>query len=206
MNVYTEQLYGLGRKRTLRIADFCTEERKDAALNAVIIGINALNQVFGIGLERLCKLSTEWGNDIIKFYSDGGDGYKDYDSLEAAPAGDLICDIDAEFGDLSDRRRRIIRSYLDEERRNAQWNAAIIGTDTIRRVLKFGDARMQKLTAQWEADLRDFYQDRDIRADQLQELIEQIGFVYENGKLQSYKDPDGKVIKKATAERKMAED
>lgn len=54
-------LNDLSQKRQKEIWVLCTEERKDAALNAVKIGLKAMNQVHGYGLQRLCRLSVTWG-------------------------------------------------------------------------------------------------------------------------------------------------
>lgn len=200
-------LADLSPKRQLEIAEECTKERKDAALNAVVLGLKAMNHVHGYGLERLCRLSLAWGEAISSFYSAGGLLYRPYPEEGARHAGDILCNVDARFGDLSDRRRRLIASFLYEQRKDAQWNAAIIGYDTIRKELHFGKGRMGRLERQWEHDIRIFYEDRELYEPRLKVWIEEIGFIFEDGKLQSYRTgEDNHVIKKTVAERRMAED
>lgn len=82
----------------------------------------------------------------------------------------------------------------------------MVGIDTIRKQLHFGDGRLEPLLRQWDADIVNFYEDRDINESRLKAWIEEIGFVYEDGKLQSYKDNEGKMVRKQTAEKRMEED
>lgn len=194
----------LSPKRKEIIADICIKERADAALNAVVIGLKGMNQVHGYGLKRLCKLSVVWGDAISDFYRRGGTCYKDVPDTGMPEAGGLKCDIDREFADLSDRRKREIRTLLLNERKDAQWNAAHIGFDTIQSYLHFGQVRMEALAKQWEYDIRDYYQDRDINEARLKDWIEEVGFIFEDGRLQAYRlKENDKPVRKATVERKM---
>lgn len=206
----TDNLCGLSPKRQEKIADLCFIERQDAALNSVVLGLKSMNQVYGFGLKRLSNLSVSWGNDITAFYKAGGLLYHEYpeggvDALTGA--GNVLCDVDSIFRDLSPRRRREIWKFLYDQRKDAQFNAAMIGLDTIRRELHFGDSRMEHLTNQWEYDIRDFYQDREDQEPRLQEWIEEIGFIFENGHLQAYRcKQDDRVVRKRTAEKWFQED
>lgn len=202
----SEGLLDLAPKRQKEIAEICVLERKDAALNAVIIGLKAMNQVHGFGLQRLSRLSVAWGEEITRFYSAGGLLYKKYPESGVPDAGKIICNVDARFSDLSDRRRRAIAKFLFDQRMDAQWNASVIGIEVIRRELHFGESRMAQLARQWEYDIRDFYQDRDIQEPRLKQWIEEIGFIFEDGRLQSYRShEDGRYVRKSTAERWLSE-
>lgn len=201
-----EGLTDLSPKRQLEIADACTKERQDAALNAVMIGLKSMNHVHGYGLQRLSRLSIAWGEAISSFYGAGGLLYKPYPEEGAKHAGDIICNVDAKFADLSGRRRRLITKFLYEQRKDAQWNAAIIGYDTIQKELHFGESRMERLARQWEQDIRNFYEDREIYEPRLKVWIEEIGFIFEDGRLQSYRShEDGRYVRKSTAEKWQAE-
>lgn len=201
-----ESLCGLSPKRQKEIAEISFLERKDAALNAVVIGLKSLNHVYGFGLERLSRLSIAWGESINAFYKSGGLLYQDYPPDGIADAGAVLCNVDARFPDLSDRRRREIVKYLFDQRKEAQWNAAIIGLDTIRKELHFGSSRVEHLTQQWEYDIRDFYQDRDIQEPRLKAWIEEIGFIFENDKLQVYRNHEnGRAVRKRTFEKHFSE-
>lgn len=198
-------LNDLSQKRQKEIWVLCTEERKDAALNAVKIGLKAMNQVHGYGLQRLCRLSVTWGGEITKFYSEGGERFVPYPEGGPADAGAVKCDIDGIFGDLSERRRRQIRKFFLENRVDAQWNAAQIGFSAIKHSEHFGESRMEQLAKQWEFDIRDFYQDRDIQEPRLKAWIEDIGFIADGDKLQAYKTKeDDTPVRKRTAEKWMA--
>lgn len=194
----------LSQKRQDKIMELSIHERSDAALNAVLIGLKGMNQVHGYGLIRLSRLSVAWGDAIRRFYSDGGELFRDYPVSGMPYAGSLQCDVDSIFADLSPRRRRGITRFLDAQRRDAQWNAALIGLDTVKTELHFGDQRMEQLMRQWDYDIRDFYQDRDINEPRLKEWIEDVGFIYENGRLQSYLMNGTKTVKKATMEKLLA--
>lgn len=198
-------LADLSRNRREQICRICVSERKDAALNIVVTGLKALNHVHGYGLRRLCRISSAWGGNISQFYAGGGVLYRPYPESGTADAGQLLCNVDAVFFDLSERRRREITRYLDEERRDAQWNAAMIGLDTIVAEEHFGENRTEQLTKQWEFDIRDFYQDRDIQEPRLKQWLEDIGFCFENDRLQVYKSKgDDLPVRKRTAEKRIA--
>lgn len=164
---FPDELLGLSMKRVDRILDMCVNERQDAALNAVVIGLKAMNHVHGYGLQRLSRLSNAWGDAITQFYRSGGTLYRPYPETGLVFAGDAIGNVDSEFFDLSDRKRRLITKYLVEQRMDAQWNAAWIGFDTIQAELHFGEIRMEQLAKQWECDIRHFYQEREINAPRL---------------------------------------
>lgn len=202
-----EPLEDLSPKRKAEISDICINERKDAALNAVVIGLKSMNHVHGYGLQRLSRLSILWGDEITRFYTSGGVRYRDCPASGLPDAGAVICNVDGRFSDLSDRRRRQILRLLDAQRRDAQWNAAMIGYETIRKELHFGDLRMEQLARQWEYDIRDFYQDRDINEPRLKTWIEDVGFIFEDGRLQAYRSKEGDaLVKKSTAERRMEQE
>lgn len=205
---FPDELLGLSMKRIEKITDMAADERQDAALNAVVIGLKSMNHVHGYGLQRLARLSVAWGNAISSFYgTEGGLLYKPYPEEGPKYAGAPISNVDAVFSDLSDRRRREITKYLTNQRMDAQWNAAIIGYCTIQKELHFGENRMERLSSQWEQDIRNFYEDRDIYEPRLKAWIEEIGFIFEDGRLQSYRTgEDNRIIKKSVAERRMAED
>lgn len=204
---FPDELLGLSMKRVEKILDLCVKERQDAALNVVVIGLKAMNHVHGYGLQRLSRLSNAWGDAIANFYRAGGSLYKPYPKAGLTHAGDPIADVNAEFFDLSDRKRRLITKYLVDQRRDAQWNAALIGYDTIQSELHFGESRMEQLTKQWESDIRCFYGDRDINEPRLKEWIEDVGFIFENGHLQSYRlKENNQIVKKSTMEKWLAED
>lgn len=200
-----ENLCGLSPKRQKEIAKIALRERSDAALNAVVIGLKSMNHVHGFGLNRLSKLSVVWEKGIMDFYTHGGVLYKEFPADGIEGAGDVLCHVDDRFQDLSPRRRMDIYSYLRGQRMEAQWNAALIGLDTIRKELHFGEQRAEGLTRQWEYDIRDFYQDRDVQEVRLRDWIEEIGFVFEDGKLQVYKTEGDALVRKRTAERRLAE-
>lgn len=202
-----EEFRSLGRKKQDMLFRITVEERKDAALNGVVIGLKALNHVHGVGLERLAKLSNVWGNDIVRWYTDSSeDHYMGWsDSVESAGAPQT--NVDEVFFDLSDSMRRKISRFLEMERKDAQWNACMVGEASIRRFLHFGDKRIEQLTDQWGYDIRDFYQDREINEPRLKEWIEDIGFIFEDGKLQCYMTKDGqRHVRKRTYEKYMEED
>lgn len=200
-----EEFNSLSPARRRKLFNICTIERQDAALNGVIIGLKCLNQINGMGLDRLANLSTVWGQDITNWYSNKDNEHWEGWSPETVdPAGPLIADVEKEFFDLSDRKRRKIREYLDEERKDSQWNACSIGIATMRKELHFGDVRIGRLVKQWQRDIVDFYEDRDINEPRLQAWIEDIGFYYDGKRLQTY-NLNGKRIKKAAAEKLEAE-
>lgn len=205
MHNLPESLWDLSKKRQTEIAKIALLERSDAALNAVVIGLKALNHVYGFGLNRLSRLSVVWEKGITDFYTSGGVLYKAFPPGGAEGAGDVVCHVDDRFQDLSPRRRREIYSYLSQQRMEAQWNAALIGLDTVCREFHFGEQRAEGLTRQWEYDIRDFYQDRDLQEARLKEWIEEIGFVFEDGRLQVYKTEGDALVRKRTAERRLAE-
>ena len=196
----------LSPARQKKIFDICTQERKDAALNGVIIGLKCMNQIHGFGLERLAKLSTTWGNAITDWYTNTEERHREGFRPECVDAGDLLADVDTVFFDLSESRRRKIKAFLNYERKDAEFNACMIGVDTIKKELHFGEGRLEPLLNQWQYDIRDFYQDREINEPRLKEWIEDIGFCFDGGKLQTYRANDGKLIKKSTVERWEAED
>ena len=131
--------------------------------------------------------------------------YKPFPPEGAEGAGEVLCQVDDRFQDLSPRRRREIYAYLLDQRMEAQWNAALIGLDTVCRMFRFGEHRSEQLTRQWEYDIRDFYQDRDLQEARLRDWIEEIGFVYEDGRLQVYKTEEDTLVRKRTAERRLAQ-
>lgn len=198
------QFEGLSPKRQKAIFDDLMQERTDAAMNVVVIGLKCLNQVYGMGLSSLAALSSAWGPDIVRFYKDGNetrDGWP-----ESRSAGDLITDPLTKYADLSDRMRRQITAYFARMRLEAQGNAYAIGLDTIRRQLHFGDTRIARLERQWLADLELFYREREACEPQLRSWIEDIGFIWENGKLQAYRRHDNdRPVRKRTAEKMWPE-
>lgn len=205
MHNLPESLWDLSKKRQTEIAKIAFHERSDAALNAVVIGLKSMNHVCGFGLNRLSRLSVAWEKGITDFYNSGGMLYKPFPPEGAEGAGEVLCQVDDRFQDLSPRRRREIYAYLLDQRMEAQWNAALIGLDTVCRMFRFGEHRSEQLTRQWEYDIRDFYQDRDLQEARLRDWIEEIGFVYEDGRLQVYKTEEDTLVRKRTAERRLAQ-
>ena len=199
-----QQFEGLSPKRQKAIYDDLMAERNDAAMNAVVIGLKCLNQVYGMGLQSLAALSTSWGPDIVQFYKNGNsvrDGWP-----QGMSAGDLITDPLTRYADLSDRMMRQITAYFAQMRLEAQSNAYAIGIDTIRQQLHFGDTRIARLERQWLADLELFYRERETCEPQLRAWIEDIGFIWENGRLQAYRRHDNdRTVRKRTAEKMYPE-
>lgn len=200
-----ENLCSLSPKRQKEIYEISFRERSDAAMNAVVIGLNSLNHVYGYGLNRLSRLSILWEKAIMDFYTGGGLRYQPFPPEGAEGAGDILCDVEKVFRDLSPRRKREIREYMLLQRTESQWNAALIGLDTVRKELGFGEKRAADLAREWEYDIRDFYQDRDVQEERLRSGIEEIGFVFEGGRLQVYKTEGDVLVRKRTAERRLAE-
>lgn len=198
-----EQFCDLAPLRQNKLQHMVGDERQDAAMNCVLIGLKALNQVHHLGLQRLSELSLAWGDAITASYTAGIEFVPGWD--QAGDTGDLVTDPLAEFHDLSDRRKRQITAFLVQNRKEAHGNAYRIGLQAIRKNRGYGDIRMDRLEAQWLRDIRDFYQDRETCEEQLKSWIEDIGFIVDRGHLQSYRTPDGKIVRKRTAERKMAE-
>lgn len=208
MDDFTEAFSDLSEKRQDKILKLARSERQDAALNAVVMGLKELNQLYGFGLWRLSKLSAQWGEDIIAFYSGCTEARYAGEGLPADTiAGDSREAVAKAFPDLSDRRQRQIIAYVNQERQDAQWNATAIGLETIRKFGGFGRERTARLVKEWRSDLRNFYQDRDIIEPRLQAWIEEIGFLFQDGKLCHYRSNEsGKIIRKRTAERQDEED
>lgn len=202
-----EELCYLSPKKQRMIATICFEERKDAAMNAVVLGLKGLNHVHGFGLLRLSRLSVEWGGRIEDFYKKGNLLYKPYPEGGAMSAGDLTCNVRQKMPDLSESRCRRIVQWLESQRRDAQWNAMQFGIDCIHDALGIGAGRMDKLLSQWNSDIRNFYEEREIHEPRLQKWIEEIGFCFEDGKLNAYRDAQTDMpVKKATAERILREE
>lgn len=196
-----EQFCDLSTKRQRILAEMRQKERQDAALNCVVIGIKALNQVHHLGLQRLSELSKTWGTAISGSYNAGIALVDGWDSTGFP--GDLVTDPLEAFADLSGRRLRQITEYLARNRQEAHGNAYQIGMRVIRSVCGYGDLRADRLESQWLTDIRYFYDDREVNEPALTKWINDIGFIFEGGRLQSYMDGDGKPIRKATAERRM---
>lgn len=197
------QFCDLSPKRQKALADLRQDERQDAALNVVAIGIKGLNQVYGMGIKSLSQLSKAWGSDITDFYNAGNDLHTRW--AECSDSGDLITDPLSAFRDLSPRRMREITAFLVRNRQEAQGNAYAIGLDTMRRELGFGDTRIARLEEQWQRDLRDFYRDRETCEPMLRKWINDIGFLWENGRFIAYFRQDGVPVRKAYAERMIAD-
>lgn len=205
MSRMPESIRHLSAKRRKQLYDLQIKERKDAALNAVVIGVKGLNHIHKLGLKSLKGICMDWGQAIREFYAAGGEEYAMFDETEAADAGSIVTDLDKVFPDLSERVRREIRQWLTRERKVAQWNARMIGEVRLHEIMGYGTIRMGRLQRQWDRDIREFYEDRETASKGLQAWIEDIGFIFENGKLITYYDQDGKVVRKATAEKILAE-
>lgn len=199
-----EEFADLSKARQEHIYRVCSTERHDAAIISVVIGINAINQVHGIGFDRAHRLSESWGAAITAWYKNNRSAvFPGFDPDTAEYAGEPVTDLAAEFPDLSARRIRQLHDFYIWQRREAQWTADSIGIDVIRREFRYGPQRMAQLLTQWSYDIRDFWQDRDVRQEQLQDMVERMGFCFDNGRLQSYRTEDGTVLKKQRAEKLM---
>lgn len=196
------ELERLSPKRRKKLQDDCMTERKDAALCCCMLGIKGANHVHKLGLQRLAKLATAWGAAITEYYRAGEEMVL---RLDSGDCGDLITDPITGFADLSDSRRRKIAQWFVANRQDAQNVAFTIGQRVIARECGFGEERMERLNRQWRQDLKDFYEDRETNEPRLKAWIEDIGFLYEDGKLQCYKGEGGKPVRKRTAEKWMEE-
>lgn len=123
--------------------------------------------------------------------------------LRCTEYGDLVTDPVAAFSDLSDSRKREIARWLAENRMDAADIAYTIGQTVIARECGFGAERMDRLNRQWERDIRDFYTAREENEPLLKNWLEEIGFIYENGKLEVYRSEGERAVRKRTAERRM---
>lgn len=188
----------LSPKRKEKLEALCLEERKDAALNVCVIGIKGLNHVHKMGLNKLCRIAADWEREITAYYESGAEMTL---RLRCAEYGSLVTDPVAVFSDLSDSRKRKIAQWLAENRVDAADIAYTIGQWVIARECGFGAERMRRLNLQWEKDIRDFYQEREENEPLLKKWVEEIGFVYENGKLQAYRTEEHKAVRKSTVER-----
>lgn len=203
-----QYLQRLSPKRLKRMMDIVQIERKDAALNGVLVMMLQLNQLKEFGLKRLSRLSESWGKQITREYNENikpnnNRPYLPYPEGGPPYAGEPRLDLAAEFGDLSESRQRVIRRWVDFERRDAQWNAMAIGRDVLHRDFRVGKATMEKLDRLWQADMANFYEDRDIQEPRLEKLLQDVGFLYsfQNGRFGEYRDKDGKPIRASTAEK-----
>lgn len=190
----------LSPKRKKKLEGLCMEERKDAALNVCVIGIKGLNHVHKIGLNKLSGIAAAWGQEITAHYSSGEEMVL---LLRCTEYGDLVTDPVAAFSDLSDSRKREIARWLAENRMDAADIAYTIGQTVIARECGFGAERMDRLNRQWERDLREFYTAREENEPLLKKWLEEIGFIYENGKLEVYRSEGERAVRKRTAERWM---
>lgn len=190
----------LSPKRKKKLEGLCMEERKDAALNVCVIGIKGMNHVHKIGLNKLSRIAAAWGQEITAHYSSGEEMVL---LLRCTEYGDLVTDPVAAFSDLSDSRKREIARWLAENRMDAADIAYTIGQTVIARECGFGAERMDRLNRQWERDIRDFYTAREENEPLLKNWLEEIGFIYENGKLEVYRSEGERAVRKRTAERRM---
>lgn len=200
MQELPKELTYLSPKRRKKLESLCMEERKDAALNVCVIGIKGLNHVHKIGLNKLSSVAAALAGAISDHYSSGEELLLRLRCLEY---GDLITDPLTVFSDLSDSRKRRIARWLAENRADAADIAYTIGQTVIARECGFGAERMDRLNRQWGKDIQDFYQDRERNEPLLKAWIEEIGFIYENGKLEVYRTEGNKAVRKKTAERRM---
>lgn len=196
----------LSYARRMKIAKEVDRQRNDAAGMCSVVCMKSLNHVYGLGLKTLAPLATKWGADIRAFYENGGIVHLDADRFYIPEVGVLLGDPLEQFEDLSERRKRQIASHLVSSRYEAAGNDMAIGVEIIHKQLGFGPARMERLMNQWKRDVIDFFTDRETIEPLLLEWLEDIGFIFEGGKLQVYKDADGKIVKKRTAEKWMEDD
>lgn len=205
MHELPEELRYLGRAKRERLQNIRVKERQDAALNVVFMGLKALNQVHGIGLDRQSKLCRVWERAIMDYYKTGASRWKEETGFPADGKAELHVLKVNDFSDLSDRARRKVAEWLAAERLAAADIAAGAGMEAIRQQLSLGEKRMGEVLQQWKQDIRDFYDDRERCEPQLKAWLEEIGFCVEGGKVRCYMGGDGKAIRKRTAEKRLEE-
>ena len=194
-----EGLRHLSPKRKDKLKDLCIKERKDAALNVCVIGIKGLNHVHKMGLNKLARIAEAWGGAITEHYK----GREQVLLMHCKEYGDLVTDPLEDFSDLSDSRKREITKWLTENRKDAADTAYTIGLFSIKQECGFGQERIMRLNLQWQKDIGDFYEDREVNEPRLQKWVEEIGFIYKNGRLLVYNNQDKKLVRKKTAEQRM---
>lgn len=197
-----EWMNSLGRKRHKQLDDDISAEYHDAAISAVVLGLKALNHVFGFGLNKLSDLSAVWDRKLVEFQRTGDERHPDY--LAAGSAGDLITDPLTTYADLSDRKRRQIAEFLTEVRLTAQGNTYALGREAIHEAFGIGPKRMLRLEKQWLRDLQRYHESREECEDGLRDWLEGIGFLWEGGRIFAYKDENGKRKRKKAAEAENA--
>lgn len=108
--------------------------------------------------------------------------------------------IDQKTKEFLDLAQTLDKEY-EEGRKDAGLNAVVIGIKTLNEIYGFGLHRIARLVYAWQKDLKDFYEDRDVREPQLKKWIEDIGFTFDNGQLIGYKDTNDNLIHKRVADK-----
>lgn len=193
-----DEFMDLSPKRRRKLEETVVQERLDAALWTILLGIKGMNHVHKYGLERMVKLCQVWEKRIKEFYDGGGTVHEGWEM--AGDCGDFITDPLEEFSDLSDRRKRKITEYLAQQRIEAQGNAYSIGLDCIREHCGFGEKRLGRLKRQWIEDLRVFWEDRELNQPRLESWLLDIGLFVEGGVLRCWMDKEGKPRKVSESE------
>ena len=65
-----EEFADLSPRRQRKIIELLAENRADAAINAVAVGIKTMNELYGFGVDRLIRLSERWQKDLVEYYAE----------------------------------------------------------------------------------------------------------------------------------------